>query len=259
MSIHPAAARGYRAGGDDYERARPDYPAAAMDLVVAQLGLAAGRSVVDLGAGTGKLTRLLRDSNADVVAVEPVPAMVEHLSTVAGVWAVTGAAEALPLAAQSVDAVTAGTAFHWFKAGEALVEIHRVLRAEGGLALLWNNPDRGTPWVAQVWAMIDAHRRDTPGNRDLRWKDSFQNTPLFTALEHRRFTHHQQLEIDELITRVTSISFIASLPAPEQDLMLTGVRQVLATDPETSGKRRLTLPYQTDVYWCRKRQTRRPS
>ena len=112
--LHPAT-RGF-ADADRYERGRPDYPAAAIATIVAELDLRAGRTVLDLAAGTGKLTRLLVPSGANVIAVEPIREMREKIE---GVVALAGRAERIPLTDGFVDAVTVGTAFHWFDAGVA--------------------------------------------------------------------------------------------------------------------------------------------
>src|SRR3954454_19582945 len=132
VDIHDTAARGFTAGADAYERSRPDYPAAAVAEIVERLDLRPGDTIVDLGAGTGKLTRLLVPSGARVVAVEPIPEM-RALIDVGG--AIDGTAEAIPMADGSAALVTVAQAFHWFDLDRALPEIHRVLRTGGSLAL----------------------------------------------------------------------------------------------------------------------------
>src|SRR2546423_11287143 len=133
--LHPAT-RGF-AAADVYERGRPSYPAASIEKIVERLGLHPARTVLDLAAGTGKLTRLLVPSGANVIAVEPVLEMRTELERrVPGVAALGGTAERIPLNDDHVDAVTVGQAFHWFNADAALREIQRVLRPGGGLALI---------------------------------------------------------------------------------------------------------------------------
>src|SRR5689334_10252480 len=123
-----------------YDRARPDYPAEAVDWMVAALGVGPESTVVDLAAGTGKLTKaLLARARARVVAVEPSAAMLRRLREVAPTAdAIEGTAEAIPLPDATADAVTVAQAFHWFANDTALAEIHRVLRPDGRLALVWN-------------------------------------------------------------------------------------------------------------------------
>src|SRR3954454_1555934 len=133
----PANAFGPAAG--DYERARPSYPAAAIDVLRRELGIGPGRMVCDLAAGTGKLTRLLVPSGATILAVEPVPGMRDELRVaVPDVEVVDGTAEAMPFPDASVDAVTVAQASHWSRFDEALAEIRRVVRPGGGLAILFN-------------------------------------------------------------------------------------------------------------------------
>lgn len=252
MTIRDIAAQGYTAGGDDYERARPTYPPAAVELLVRELAIGAGSSVLDLAAGTGKLTRLLMSTGAALVAVEPVEAMRRHLSAFRGVQVLEGTAEALPLADASVDAVVVGTAFHWFSGEQALAEIARVLRPGGGLGLVWNNPDLEVDWVAEIWGLVGTKRRSAPRNRDLSWKQAFTPAQPFEPLRHRAFSHRQQLGIDGLIARVRSIAFVASLAPGEREELLEGVREIARTHPSLRGTEELELPYRTDVYWCRK-------
>ncbi|TMM16368.1 MAG: endonuclease III, partial [Actinobacteria bacterium] len=151
--------RGFGLAADAYERGRPDYPADALAFLVERLDLRPGRTVADLAAGTGKLTRLLAPTGADVIAVEPIA---EMRAKIEGARVLDGAAEAIPLADASVDAVTVAQAFHWFRAGEALVEIHRVLRPGGGLALVWNVRDERDPIHAAVSEILAPLERDTP-------------------------------------------------------------------------------------------------
>ncbi len=252
MTIRDIAAQGYSAGGDDYERARPTYPPPAVELLVRELAIGAGSRVLDLAAGTGKLTRLLMPTGAALVAVEPLEAMRRHLGALQGAEVLEGRAEAIPLADACVDAVVVGTAFHWFSGEAALTEIARVLMPGGGLGLVWNNPDLEVDWVGEIWGLVDSKRRDAPRNRDLSWKQAFESAQPFEPLRHRRFSHHQQLGIDGLMARVRSIAFVASLPPHEHDELLERVREIARSHPSLRGTERLELPYRTDVYWCRK-------
>src|SRR5690349_6622753 len=149
--IHPAAAGGFATAADAYERGRPGYPEEAIAWMAERLDLREGRNLLDLAAGTGKLTRTLVPFGAHVVAVEPIDEMREQLfRALPDVDAFDGTAESIPLPDGSVDAVTCGQAFHWFRAEQALKEIHRVLRPAGGLALVWNVRDLSDPLQARV-------------------------------------------------------------------------------------------------------------
>ncbi len=155
MPVHEVAERGFGRAAGEYERGRPGYPPGAVDFLVRELGLAPGRTVLDVGAGTGKLTRLLQPSGARVLALEPVAGMREQLvAAVPGVELVGGTAEAIELSDAAVDAVTSATAFHWFDTEPALREFHRVLAPGGRLALLWNARDESVDWVADIAALV---------------------------------------------------------------------------------------------------------
>lgn len=131
--LHRAAAVGFARAGADYERGRPGYPTAAVDRLAVELRLGPGRVAVDLAAGTGKLTRALVRTGAELVAVEPVAGMRRKLTaSLPSVRALEGTAEAIPLTEGSVDAVLVGQAFHWFDTPVAAREIHRVLRPGAG-------------------------------------------------------------------------------------------------------------------------------
>jgi len=241
--IHPAA-RGFALAADMYERGRPDYPAAATRRLVERLDLRPGRTVLDLAAGTGKLTRLLLPSGADVVAVEPIPAMREELERLApDAIAMSGTAEEIPLADESVDAVTVAQAFHWFRADEALREIRRVLRPGGGLALIWNTRDDRDPVNAAISEILEPFDRDTPRRRQRDPRTVLDGNGLFTPCEAALFKHRQKLDEEGLVERVLSISFIASASRSVRD----GVEErVRALAQEHEG--RIRVPYVTELY-----------
>lgn len=246
MSIEDVAARGFEAGSAAYERGRPSYPAEAVTCLVEELSLGPTSLVVDLAAGTGKLTRLLVGRGARVVAVEPVPAMREILVDKArGAGVVAGAAEALPLADASVDVLVAAQAFHWFDVGKALAEVARVVRPGGGLGMVWNDRDDSVPWVAELSALIRWDDRPVRAYYEIDWAAAVGQTGDFGPLRRRRFGLDQSLGVDALVDRVLSTSYIAARPAAEQAALAEEVRRLVAGRPEP-----LVLPYLTDVFWC---------
>ena len=250
-SVHESAACGFARAPEDYERGRPTYPPEALALLARVLGLEPGRTVLDLAAGTGKLTRALAPTGARLVAVEPVAAMRAKLAeSLPEARVLAGTAEGIPLADGSVDAVAVAQAFHWFDGDQALAEIHRVLRPAGRLGLVWNARDEAVPWVTGLTAIMEPHRRGTPGYRAGDWRRAFERTALFTPLEQAQFGLEHELTPDGVVARVASVSFVAALPDAARDEVLGRVRELLAEDPETRGRATVLLPYRTDVYWC---------
>ena len=237
--IHPTAQAGFSAAAEVYERARPGYPDEAVAWVAERLGIGPGRDVLDLAAGTGKLTRQLLPFGARVVAVEPIDAMRAELErAVPGVEALAGKAEAIPLPDGSVDAVTCGQAFHWFRPDEAVPEIRRVLRSGGGLALLWNGRDLDDPNHARVDELLAPHRREFPSGEE-HWRS------VLGPLELRTWRYSQTLTLDEYVERVASTSFVGAMGPDQRDEFLNEVREALSAFDHP-----LELRYLTDVYVC---------
>ena len=235
--VHEDAAIGFARSADAYELGRPGYPSAALE----PLGLAAGMTVLDLAAGTGKLTRALSASPASVIAVEPVEEMRAALP--ASVRALDGTAEEIPLEDGAVDLVTVAQAFHWFDGPAALAEIHRVLRAGGRLAVIWNRRVEDDPVNRAMQALIEPHRRGTPTHRGDAWRACFESTSLFGPLEKHVFHNEQVLDETRLAARICSVSFIARLPEAERAALLAQARELTADGP-------VTVPYRTEVHLC---------
>ncbi len=252
MSIHEQAAKGFAAQADAYERGRPEHSGESVALLARELGFGPGSRVVDLGAGTGKLTRQLVATGADVVAVEPIPEMRAHLeAALPQVEALGGTAEDLPLANHSVDAVLVAQAFHWFDALRALSEIRRVLRPGGGIGLIWQARDASVPWVARLNEIIDAADDGHPRFRSGAWRAPFEQTALFGPLEEATLQSVQRASPEAIVDRVASISYIAAMTEEQREPVLADVRRLLATDPATAGLDTVELPHVVHVYWSR--------
>lgn len=233
MNVHRTAQRGFQEGAGAYERGRPHYPAEAIEWLVAETGLGAGRVVVDVGAGTGKLTRALVSSGAEVLAVEPVSAMRAVLQRAApSVRLLDGAAENLPLPDASVDLITVAQAFHWFEGPRALAEFHRVLRPAGQLVLVWNRRIAEQPVWCSMGEITEPYRGDTPAHATGAWRAAFTESSLFVSAGEFTRAWEQDADIEQLIDRVLSTSFLAALPDGERDAVSDRLRQALAGAPE---------------------------
>jgi len=248
--VHPAAAEGYSRGADTYVRGRPDFPPAALTWLREDLGLHAGRTAVDLGAGTGKFTRLLIETGAAVIAVEPIAAMRERLTRdVPGVTALQGKAQSMPMPDASADAVICAQAFHWFACAESLAEIRRVLRPGGVLGLIWNVRDQSVSWVAELTRIMAPYEGDAPRYDRGEWRRVFP-APGFGELHERSFVHtHIGPPEQVIVERVASVSFIAALPDEARAQVLREVRALIAATPELAEKSEVRLPYLTRAYW----------
>jgi SAM-dependent methyltransferase len=241
--LHPAT-RGF-AAADVYERGRPDYPDAAVARIVEKLGLRPGATVLDLAAGTGKLTRLLLPSGAAVLAVEPLPEMRAELGRrVPAVSALEGTAERIPLADGAVDAVTVASAFHWFDTERALREIRRVLVPAGGLALIWNARDERSPLQQALSKLMGPLRGGAPDRRERDWRSLLAESGLFERTERRLFPHEQLVDEDGLVARVLSVSFVGALPESERREVEAQVRALAHAQAELP----IRLPYMTELY-----------
>jgi SAM-dependent methyltransferase len=228
----------------DYERARPSYPPESIDILRRELGIGPGTRVCDLAAGTGKLTRLLVPTGADVVAVEPVPGMRDQLSEVLPeIEVLDGTAEAIPFDDDSLDAVTVAQAFHWFKFDEALAEIRRVLRHRGGLAILFNQRDEREPWVAKMNEVIQWHTRTVSRYQATDWT-GLLNGAGYVDVGAETVEWTQPLTRELLASRVRSVSYVADEPADVQQNYVDRVLELVEGLDET-----FLLPYVTHVWF----------
>ena len=231
---------------DEYEQTRPTYPPALLDA----LPLDADAAVLDLGAGTGKLTRVLAGRYRDVIAVEPLAKMRAMLERVVpGVTALPGSAERIPLDDGSVDGVFAAQAFHWFDQRLALPEIARVLRPGGVFAIVWNQGDDDLPdprpaeFVREVKALHDAAIRRWEDEPE--WEDVMRDCGLFEDTHDRSFvTHDHVLDRPGILDNLRSVSWIASRDDREDVVARLG-----ALLPEAT----YAIPNRANLIWARRR------
>jgi SAM-dependent methyltransferase len=217
MALHPLATQ-FPAVAAAYERGRPEYAPAVVGCVVAELGIGAGAHVLDLAAGTGKLTRALVRAGLDVTAVEPQASLREILAASVGPERVReGFAEAIPLPDGSVTAVTVADGFHWFDPVAALSEIRRVLLPHGGLAVLSSVPDwRGASWAHEVGALMARLRPEHPYFDGPRWHEAVTTAGGWTAPREIRVTISQPAQPERMVDYVASMSWMAALPEDQR-------------------------------------------
>ncbi len=233
----------FGAHADEYERARPAWPAEVARWLVPQ----EAELVVELGAGTGKLTRAVAALDVRVVAVEPDPRMLGILQGL-GLEGVEGSAESIPLEDGEADAVVAGSALHWFELEAALPEIHRVLREGGRFGFGWNHRDTRHPTIAAMSEAIYAARPEGTGWRSRDWAAAVTEAGLFRDVEHRLFPHVHELPREALEDHLHSYATFASLPELERRRVAAEVREILDADQSLPAGDRLRLPFVVHAY-----------
>jgi SAM-dependent methyltransferase len=228
-------ASSFGAAAASYARSRPGYPTAALDWLIPS----GAERILDVGAGTGQLTRQLVSRGLEVTAVEPSPEMRgELIRSTAGARVLSGSAESIPLPAASVDVVLVAQAWHWVDYERAVPEVARVLAPGGRIGLVWNIRDARVPWVATLGQIMYQYTHQEG-----------DATPIlfapFEQVEHVEVGWSYELASDDLIELVASRSYVITLPADQRDALLADVTRLIATQPALAGKPRLQLPYVT--------------
>jgi SAM-dependent methyltransferase len=246
--IHDIA-HGFERAAGRYDSGRPSYPAEAVDLLCDGLGLTGEAAVADVGAGTGKLTRLLAARGLRVTAVEPVAGMRAALAAgdLPNVEVIDGTAEATGLPDRSVTAVVAAQAWHWFDADATLAEAARI--ATGGLGTIRNDADYSDAFTEAIWALRDEHM--PPGYPDYRPEDfeaavarAAKTAGWGTPVRHE-VRHSQRLSLGGLVDRLLSTSFLAALPEDRQREIAREIRALASGDE-------VDVRYTTEVYAVRR-------
>lgn len=228
VDLHPLAAR-FVDVADAYERGRPEYTPAVAEAIAAQLQISAKARVLDLAAGTGKLTRALLGAGLDVVAVEPQAQLRAILAaSVGGERVLDGLAEEIPLPNASVAAVTVADAFHWFEPVAALREIQRVLIVGGRLAVLRILPDwSGASWAHEVGSLIAELCSGHPQFEGPRWQETALAEGCWTAPREVALTMSQPASPDGVLDYIASMSWIAALPDDQRTETIARIGELI--------------------------------
>jgi ubiquinone/menaquinone biosynthesis C-methylase UbiE len=237
-----AMAASFDQAADVYEKSRPEYPAAAVDWLVP----AGAHVVLDLGAGTGKLTRALSARGLEVFAIDPSPKMLDQLrSAVPGAIVREGTAEDIPLEDASVDAVLVAQAWHWVDEDVALPSVARVLRPRGTLGLVWNVRDERVPWVAALTEVMHSATGEV-----FVQKGDIKRGP-FGEIETASFEWTRTFDREGLLDLVRSRSYYITASPSEQESLLAGVNTLLDTHPDLGGRDSWEMPYVTRCFRMR--------
>lgn len=229
VELHPLAAR-FVDVADSYERGRPEYTPTAAEAIASELHIASGARVLDLAAGTGKLTRALLGVGLDVIAVEPQARLREILVASVGAERVLdGVAEEIPLPDASFAAVTVADAFHWFDQVAALREIQRVLTAGGGLAVLRILPDwSGASWAHEVGTLIAELRPDHPQFEGPRWQETAEAEGCWTSPSEIKLTMVQPADPERVLDYIASMSWIAAMSENQRDEIVARIGEIMS-------------------------------
>jgi SAM-dependent methyltransferase len=227
-----------------YDAIRPTYPDAAVRWALGGRPL----RVLDLGAGTGRLTEVLLSAGHEVVCVDPDEQMLAVLAERhRAATAVSGSAERIPVPDGSVDGVVCGQAYHWFERQTALPEIARVLAPGGVFAPMWNLRDEGVAWVAELSAVIGSEGADL-----VRIDGVLEFGPWFAGTEHEVFEHSVAMTPDGLVDLVKSRSYYLTATPQSRAGIEAAVRDLAASHPQLAGRAEFAMPYRTHVYRARR-------
>jgi SAM-dependent methyltransferase len=248
VTDHDAHANSFGPVASTYERGRPPYPETALDWLLEPRAGWQPRQVLDLGAGTGKLTRQIAARGLAVTAVDPSDGMLAELGRILPETpALVGTAEGIPLADHSVDVVLVAQAWHWVDAGQAVPEVARVLSPGGRLGLLWNLRDETVDWVRRLGEIMSTNDspRQTGRQRPARFLDGDVRAPFATE-EIRRFGWTHPMTPRQVLDMVASRSGVIMMEPQRRAEVLDGIRDLLATHPGLTGRTTIAMPYVTE-------------
>lgn len=233
------SARSFGAAASVYHQARPGYPVDAIAWLIGD-----AKRVLDLGAGTGKLTEALVALDREVIAVDPVEEMLEELEVaVPGVPRILGTAEDIPIEDDAVDAVVAGQAWHWFQPERAIPEIARVLKPGGVLGLVWNSRDTSVAWLHQAGEIMH-ERHDASAT----FESYVKVGPPFGEITEHSVEWGARMSREAFLDLVRSRSYFITAQPDEQLATIAALETLLDTHPDLAGADDLVVPYITRCF-----------
>ena len=251
--VNEVAATGFQRAAGEYEQGRPGYPSSVVSRLAAEIGIEAGQTIVDLAAGTGKLTRRLVElPGVEVIAVEPIDGMRAQLErALPDVRALDGTAEQIPLAAGSAHAVFVAQAFHWFRLPQAAVEIARVLDDDGALAIVRNQEvaDADAPAVIEAMTLVRDRVRQ-PASRHGVWQEELDRSGVFEPFTEWTVENDVVQDIETFRHRIASRSYIGAMGDEDRARLLDEVQAVFARHGIGPGEP-FAVPTVTRVIWAR--------
>lgn len=254
QSLHPSAQKGFALAAERYQNSRPDYPQMLSPWLQQQLQLSHNSTIIDVGSGTGKFIPDLQRISTDIIAVEPIAAMLEQLKiSYPTLRSVQAYSHQLPFSNEFADAISCAQSFHWFANLATLTEFHRVLKDQGLLILIWNQRDINVPWVKALADVLQPLEGDTPRYHNQDWQHIFQQHIYFQPLIQHNFHHSHHGQVEQVVLqRLLSTSFIAALPTAEQQQLKQKFAEIVLQYTQKTATDLIDFPYITYVYVFRK-------
>ncbi|MEN8274888.1 class I SAM-dependent methyltransferase [Acinetobacter seifertii] len=254
QSLHPAAQKGFSSAAELYQQVRPNYPAEIVSWLQECLQIHENSTVIDLGSGTGKFLPYLKQTHADILAVEPIGEMLQQLQQAyTDIKTLQAFSHAIPLNDQQIDAVICAQSFHWFDNMETLTEIHRILKPQGHLGLVWNQRDERTNWVKALADFLLPLEGDTPRYHSENWKKVFENQNLFSFESLETFSQSQHGTVEQVVSkRLLSTSFIAAMTEKDQLQLKAQFEKIVYDFTGLGPQDQIDFPYVTYAYHFQK-------
>ena len=254
QSLHPSAQKGFSLGAELYQQVRPSYPPEILVWLQDQLKVSENSTVIDLGSGTGKFLPFLLQTQAKVIAVEPVTAMREQLEQrYSTVECLQTSSDQLLVKDESINAIICAQSFHWFSNIETLKEMYRVLIPTGHVGLLWNQRDITVDWVKALADEIARFEADTPRYHSEKWKQVFEQQQLFQFNGLQTFQLQHTGTVEQVVSkRLLSTSFIAAMPEHQQQQLKARFEQIVFDFTGLTAQDQIDFPYTTFAYHFQK-------